>query len=139
MKNINAYLVFDGNCRQAMEFYKKCLGGVLYMMSYDEMPGGPGDIPKEAQNWIMHARLTIKNLVLMASDTQPKMPVNQGNNFFVSIACESIQEAETIFKALSENGSVMMQIQETFWAQRFGMLTDQFGIKWMINLDQPEK
>jgi PhnB protein len=139
MKNINTYLIFGGNCRPAMEFYKKCLGGVLYMMSYSEMPGGSADVPQEAQNWIMHARLTIKDLVLMASDAQSKSSVEQGNNFFVSLACESIEEAENLFKALSENGEVIMPVQETFWALRFGMLTDKFGIKWMINLDKPKE
>ena len=137
MKNINTYLIFNGNCRQAMEFYKKCLGGVLYLSTYGEMPGGCSEFPK-AKDWIMHGRLTIKTEVLMASDTRPDMPINQGNNFFVSVQAESIEEAEKIFKALSERGTVEMPLQETFWAIRFAMLTDKFGIKWMLNLEKPK-
>jgi PhnB protein len=139
MKGINAYLIFNGNCRKAMEFYKKCLGGVLYLSSYSDMPGGAGaDFPKKAKNWILHARLAIKTLVLMASDTRPDMPITQGNNFFVSIHCESIKEAEKLFKALGQKGRIEMPLQETFWAVRFGMLTDQFGIKWMFNFEKPK-
>ncbi len=136
MKNLNAYLIFNGNCRQAMEFYKQCLGGVLYMMPYSEAPDASTDLPKECKDWLIHARLTIKTLVLMASDTRPGMPVQQGNNSFISISCESIQEAEAFFKALSVKGEIKMPLQETFFAVRFGMLTDQFGIHWMINLDK---
>ncbi len=135
MKNINTYLIFNGNCRQAMKFYEQCLGGELYMMPYCEMPGGCADLPKEAKDWIMHARLTKGSMVLMASDTRPGIPIVQGNNFFVSVNCESVQEAEKLFKALGEKGAVTMPLEETFWALRFGMLTDQFGIKWMLNLD----
>lgn len=134
MKSINTYLIFEGTCRKAMEFYKKCLGGELHVVPFSEMPGGAGDIPKEARDWLMHAALTIGPSVLMASDTQPGMPVKQGNNFFVSIQCDSVPETEKLFKALSEKGEVTMPLQETFWAQKFGMLVDQFGIKWMLNL-----
>ncbi len=138
MNNLNAYLIFNGNCRAAMEFYKKCLGGELSTMSYSEVPGGCGDLSQEYQNWIIHARLTIKSLTLMASDTRPGMPVQAGNNFFVSLNCESIQEIEKLFKALEEKGEVSMPLQETFFATRFGMLTDHFGIKWMLNLEKPK-
>ena len=137
MKNINTYLIFDGNCRKAMEFYKKCLGGVLYLSAYSEMPGGCEDLPKKCKDWILHARLTIRSAVLMASDTRPGVPIRQGNNFFVSINCESIKEAAKLFKALGQKGTIEMPLQETFWATRFGMLTDQFGIKWMVNFDKP--
>ena len=137
MKHTNTYLIFDGNCRQAMEFYQRCLGGELYLMTYSEMPGSGSDFPKEAKDWIMHARLTTGPAVLMASDTRPGIPIQQGNNFFISINCESVQETEKLFKALGEKGKVEMPVQETFWALRFGMLTDQFGIKWMLNLDKP--
>lgn len=138
MKDINAYLIFNGNCRQAMTFYKKCLGGVLYLSTYAEMPGAcdaPG-FPKKAKDWIIHARITIKSLVLMASDTRPDMEVTQGDNFFVSIQSDSIKEAQKLFKALSVKGTVEMPLQETPWAVRFGMFTDQFGIKWMINFEK---
>ena len=137
MKNTNIYLIFDGNCRKAMEFYKRCLGGELHLVTYAEMPGGGcADFPKETKDWIMHASLTTGPAVLMASDRHQGIQIQQGNNFFVSINCESVGEAEKFFKSLSENGKAAMPLQETFWAERFAMLTDQFGIKWMVNLEK---
>ncbi len=136
MKNLNTYLIFNGDCRRAMEFYKKCLGGELQMMTYADAPGACSapDFPKEAKYWIIHARLSTGSGVLMASDTRPGMPVQQGNNFFISIDCENQKEAEKFFNALGEKGNIDLPLQETFFAIRFGMLTDQFGIKWMVNL-----
>jgi len=135
MRYLNPYLIFNGNCRQAMEFYRQCLGGVLYMSSYAEAPGTE-NLPAQYKDWLIHARLTIKTLVLMASDTRPGMPVTQGDASFVSLNCDSIDEAEGIFKALSEKALIDMPLQETFFAVRFGMLTDQFGVKWMLNLEK---
>ena len=137
MKQANPYVIFNGTCRQAMEFYQRSFGGELSLMTYAEMPGGCADFPQEAKDWIMHARLTMGPAVLMASDTRPGIPVQQGNHVFISIHCDSVQEAGKLFNALGEQGEVTMPLQETFWALRFGMLTDQFGIKWMLNLDKP--
>lgn len=137
MRSMNAYLLFEGNCRQAMEFYKQCLGGELYMIPYSQMPGdGCKDFPEVSQGWIMHAALMTPSAVLMASDRHPQVTLTQGNNFFVSINCQSVDEAEKLFKSLGQNGETTMPLQETFFSGRFGMLTDQFGIKWMINLDK---
>ncbi len=137
MHGMNTYLIFNGTCRQAMTFYERCLGGELQLMSYADMPGGGAEVPTEANDWIMHARLTNGSTVLMASDTRPGIPVQQGDNFFVSVNCASVPEIEKLFHAVGEQGTIKMPLQETFWALRFGMLTDQFGINWMFNLDQP--
>jgi PhnB protein len=134
MKEINAYLTFNGNCREAMTFYAKCLGAELQTMPFSEMPG---NAPKEAGNRLAHARITKGAAVLMASDNLPGMAFQAGNNFSVSLTCESTQEVDTLFAALSENGSVKMAPQETFWAERYSMFTDQFGIHWMLNLSKP--
>lgn len=137
MKEVASYLMFDGNCREAMKFYEKCLGAELQLMSYAE---GPGTCPNEAKDRIMHARLTKGGSpVLMASDTMPGMPFQQGNNFSLAVGCESAQEVDKFFSALSEKGKVTMPLQETFWATRFGMLTDQFGINWMFNHEKPRQ
>ena len=138
MKNINTYLIFNGKCRQAMEFYRHCLGGDLHLMTYGESPDA-SKLPKELKDWIIHARLQTKSLVLMASDTQPGVAITQGNNFFISINCEDVKEAEKLFKVLSEKGKIDMPLQETFFAIRFGMLTDQFEIKWMVNLENSKE
>jgi len=135
MKDLTAYLNFDGNCRQAMKFYERCLGGELHLMPFSEVPG---DHPKEAKDRIMHARLAKGSASLMASDTMPGMPFTQGNNVSLAIGCESLQEIEKLFAALGENGKVTMPLQDTFWGARFGMLIDQFGIHWMFNFEKPK-
>ena len=131
MKQVVTYLNFDGNCRQAMEFYAKCLGAELQLMPFSDAPGNASPQTKDR---IMHARLSKGALeLLMASDTQPGMPLHQGNNVSVSVNCESVAEIDTLFAALGEKGNVGMPLQDTFWGARFGMLTDQFGIHWMFN------
>ena len=136
MKEIGAYLNFDGNCRQAMEFYKRCLGGELFTMAFSEMPG---ELPKEIRQMkdrLMHASLTKGSLRLMASDTMPGMDFRPGNNFAIHVQCDAAQEAEKLFAAFNEGGKVIMPLQETFWAARYGMLVDKFGIQWMFNVER---
>lgn len=128
MKEIITYLTFDRNCREAVSFYEKCLGAELHIMPFSE-----------TNNRVMHARLAKGNTLLMASDTMAGTPLTQGNNFSISIGCESLAELETLFAALSEGGKVTMPLQDTFWNARFGMLTDQFGINWMFNFDKPQQ
>jgi PhnB protein len=137
MTQIVAYLNFDGKCREAMTFYQKCLGAELQLMPFSDMPGGK--IPPEAKDRIMHARLTKGTAILMASDSLPGMPFQQGNNFWVSVDCESVEEVERLFNSLVEGGTVRMALQTTFWAARFGMLTDRFGVNWMFNVEQPKQ
>jgi uncharacterized glyoxalase superfamily protein PhnB len=79
------------------------------------------------------------NAVLMASDSMPGKPYHPGNNFWVALKCESAEETEKLFTAFSANAKVVMPVQETFWAARFGMLTDQFGVNWMFNFEKPRK
>jgi PhnB protein len=133
MKEINAYLNFNGNCRQAMEFYQGCLGGDLQVFPFS---GAPMKIPEGAENLVMHARLTANDGVLMASDAMPGMPYHPGNNFWVSLNCPDPAETEKLFTAFNENAKVIMPVQETFWAAAFGMLTDQFGVNWMFNCEK---
>lgn len=135
MKQINAYLIFDGNCREAMEFYAKCLGADLHLVPFSEAPG----TPKDAADRIIHARLSKGNAVLMASDTMPDIPVTQGNNLHISIDCESNEEIDRFFAALSHGGKVKMPLQNTFWNAKFGMLTDKFGNNWMLNHELTKK
>lgn len=141
MVNVSPYLIFEGNCRKAMEFYKGCLGGVLYVSTYGDLPadsGSPG-VPAEYKDWVLHARLTIKNIVLMASDTRPGMPVKHGDNIMVCIGCEHAGESEKIYNALSVKGQIELPLQKTFFSPSFGMFTDQFGVKWMINVEDLTK
>ncbi len=136
MRGINTYLTFNGNCREAMKFYEKCLGAELHIMTFAD---APGNHPKEARDRIMHARLSKGAAELMASDSMPDAPAQQGNNFSVAIQCESLPEIEKLFHALSEKGQITMPLQDMFWGSRFGMLTDQFGIHWMFNFELPKQ
>jgi PhnB protein len=131
---LNAYLIFNGRCEEAFKFYEQCLGGKIEVMvphtgtpAADHMPAGWGDK-------ILHARLKVGDAVLMGSDAPPDH-YQQPAGFSVSIQVKDPAEAERIFHALAKDGSVKMAIQQTFWAIRFGMLVDQFGIPWMINCE----
>jgi PhnB protein len=135
MKDVNCYLVFDGNCREAFDFYKKCFGGELFAMKFSDAP--EGSAPKGAGDRLMHAALRNGSALLMASDTMPGMPFQKGNNFSVTITCESNEEVDRYCKLISENGKVTMEPQETFWAKRFAGCTDQFGVNWMFNHEKP--
>ncbi len=133
---MNPYLSFDGKCETAFKFYEKVLGGkVVMMMKYGESPMAAQTSP-ESRDKIMHARLAVGDKLLMGSDAPAQM-YEPMKGIQVTLSVDQPAEADRIFSALAENGSVRMPIQETFWAQRFGMLVDQFGTPWMINCERP--
>jgi PhnB protein len=134
MKDFTTYLIFNGNCSEAMTFYKNCLDAELTMFPFSE---APDSMPAEAKDRIMHARLAKGKATIMASDNMPGMAFMAGNNFSISIDCDTAEEIEKLFNALGENGTVKMPLQKTFYAARFGMLTDQFGFNWMFNFNEP--
>ena len=133
MDAITTYLNFDGNCREAMTFYQTCLGADLRLMTFAE---APQEMPCPPSDLILHATITKGSLVLMASDAMPGMPLIKGNNAWLSINCHSVEEIDKLFVAFGEGGKVLMPLGATFWAARFGMLTDQFGVNWLFNLEQ---
>lgn len=132
---INAYLTFNGNCEEAFKFYEKLLGGKIEAMITHEGTPAAAQTPPEWLKKIIHARMTIGNAVLMASDAPPAR-YSKPHGFSINIGVTSVQEAERIFSTLAENGTVHMPLGETFWAERFGMLTDRFGIPWMLNCER---
>jgi PhnB protein len=133
---INPYLSFNGKCAAAFKFYEKVLGGkILMMMTYGESPMAAQTAP-EHKDRIMHARLAVGDMLLMGADAPPQF-YRPMEGMVVTIGVDKPEEAEGIFKALSESGTVRMPIQETFWAQRFGMVIDQFGTPWMVNCERP--
>ncbi len=129
--HINAYLNFDGQCAEAFRFYEQVLGGTLDMTTHGESPIA-SEVPPEWHDRVIHARLEVGDAVLMASDSPPGM-YERPQGVYVSINLEDMGEADRIFHALAEEGTVTMEIDQTFWARRFGMLTDRFGIHWMVN------
>ncbi|MGB4074698.1 VOC family protein [Pseudomonas sp.] len=130
--NIHAYLTFDGQCEAAFKHYAECLGGNLQLMRMGESPEA-ANVPAQFHDRVMHVCLTVGDQLLMASDTFPGMPYEGIKGCSVSLQVTSVPEAERLFAALSAGGSVQMALQQTFWATRFAMFTDRFGVAWMIN------
>jgi PhnB protein len=132
---INPYLSFNGKCAAAFKFYEKVLGGkLLMMMTYGESPMAAQTAP-DHKDRIVHARLAVGDMLLMGADAPPQFYTPM-QGMVVTIGVDTPAEAERVFTALAENGTVRMPIQETFWAQRFGMLIDQFGTPWMVNCEK---
>ena len=132
---LNPYLNFDGRCEEAFGFYQKTFGGTLGSMYKHGDTPAKEFLPADWHDKIMHAQLTIGDRTLMGSDAPPdRYQAPQG--MYVSVNSENADEAERVFGALAENGNVQMPIQETFWAERFGMVVDRFGIPWMVNCEK---
>lgn len=131
---LNAYLLFNGQCEAAFKFYAECLRGKIGAMMPHRGTPAEQHVPSDWQDKIMHARLDVGDAVLMGSDSPPEhYQAPQG--FSVSIQIKDVAEAERIFRALADQGTVKMPMEKTFWAQRFGMLVDKFGIPWMVNCE----
>ena len=132
---LEPYLFFDGRCEEAIEFYRRALGAeVSMLMRWKDCPEQPKDksmIPPGSENKVMHAQLRIGNTVVMASDGQCSgKPSFQG--FALSINATSEVEVDRLFNALADGGQVQMPLGKTFFAPRFGIVADRFGVSWMI-------
>jgi len=144
MAQVNPYLIFNGTCEAAFLFYQSVFGvDIPYMGKFSDMPPAENCPPpsEEDANLVMHVTLPIsKETVLMGSDAnQQSGPVTMGSNVSVSINTDSKAEADKLFNGLSDGGSVIMPMTDTFWGAYFGMFTDKFGIHWMINFDEVPK
>ena len=134
MTQINAYVNFNGKCREAMSFYKECLGGELTLNLVESSPIA-SQMPPDAGQMIMHAMLVNKGIILMGSDMIGGQLI-QGNAVTLSINCSSEEEANNFFSKLSEGGKVTHPFAMMFWGAMFGTFTDKFETNWMINFDQ---
>jgi PhnB protein len=133
--NISPYLNFNGDCRQAMETYSRVLGLKIAMMQTHRDSPMNDHTPENQKDQILHARLEKDDIVIMASDAPPQHYSKPAGNY-LSINVKDVAEAERIYKELSEGGAIHMEMQKTFWAERFGMFADRFGTLWMVNCDQ---
>jgi len=134
---LNPYLIFNGQCEEAFKFYEQVLGGKIEgILPFKGSPAAEG-VPAEWSDKILHAAMKVGDTLLMASDAPPGH-YKQPQGFSVSIQIGDPIKAERIFQALAENGTVGMPFQQTFWAYRFGMVTDRFGIPWMVNCEKAE-
>ena len=131
MTHINAYLNFNGRCREAMTFYHECLGGELTMQKVSESPMA-AQMPSELSANILHSTLTRDNIVLMGSDMMGASLVN-GNAISLCLNCSSDEEINEFFDKLSSGGNVRTPLHQTFWGATYGELTDKYGMNWMFN------
>ncbi|HVN64705.1 MAG TPA: glyoxalase/bleomycin resistance/extradiol dioxygenase family protein [Candidatus Binataceae bacterium] len=134
---LSTYLNFNGNCEAAFKFYEKALGGkIQFMLKCGDSPMAE-QTPANWRDKVMHSRIELAGKVLMGSDSPPDHYAgNKG--FSISLSFDKPEDAERVFKALAAGAIIGMPLQETFWARKFGTLTDQFGIPWMINCEKPE-
>jgi len=132
---VNTYLNFNGQCEEAFRFYEKVFGGKIDAMIPHEGTPAAEHVPAAWLKKIMHAHLVAGNVVLMGSDVPPER-YSQPKGFAVALHTKQVSEGERIFHALAEGGNVGMPMQETFWAVKFGMLVDRFGMPWMVNCEK---
>ncbi len=142
MPSINPYITFNGNCEEAFSHYKSIFGGdIPYIGRYSDMPPSEDgkSCPPGDENKIMHVCLPIgEGTMLMGSDSSDAFghATIVGNNITISVNAGSTEEADRIFNGLAEGGRATMPMSKTFWGAYFGMLTDKFGINWMVNYDE---
>ncbi|MCL6574032.1 MAG: VOC family protein [Bacillus sp. (in: Bacteria)] len=137
---VDVYLNFNGNCREAVEFYAQVFGTEQpQIMTFGESPPNPEyPLPKEAKNLIMHTRLNIDGSNVMFSDVFPGMPFVEGSNISLALVSKNEDELRSWFGKLKEGGNVGMDLQETFWSKCYGQLKDKFGIEWLFSYENGE-
>lgn len=136
---MNPYLSFKGDCEAAFTFYEQCFNGRLgAIFRYGGSPMA-GYAPPDWSDKVMHGSVTIGGQELMGADVAPGQYEGAPKGFSLSLHIESAAEAERIFQELSRDGSIVMALQKTFWAERFGQVVDRFGVPWMINCEGSER
>jgi len=136
MLGVKPYIAFRGNCREAIDFYKQALGAEeLFSQTYGESPMAD----MGSADAIMHATIKVgENYIMMCDDFHTEN-FTTGGNISLAVGLNDVDQAKSIFANLSDGGNVSMPLDKTFWAEAFGMLTDKFGINWMVNCDQPQE
>lgn len=135
MTQINAYLTFSGNCREAMNFYKDCLGGELTLQTVGESPLAD-KLPPQMKECILHATLIKDKLVLMGSDMVGENGLKKGNAVSMVINCSSDEEIRAFYDRLSAGGNKDHALEQSFWGATFGDLTDKYGNHWLLNYEK---
>lgn len=131
---VNVYVNFNGNCREAVEFYAEVFDtDAPKILTFGEVPPDPGfPIPEDAKDFIMHASLNIKGNSVMFSDIFPGSDYTPGNNISLTVTSDNLGEILSLYRKLKQDGTVDMDLQETFWSKRYASLTDKFGIPWQL-------
>jgi PhnB protein len=135
---LEVYLTFDGNCEEAMNFYKEVFGGeIVGRQRFSENPGMP--VPDENKDQILHCRLEFDGNVLMASDNMPGGKTISGSNVSLTLGSRDRARTEKVFNQLAAGGKIGMPLQDTFWNAYFGMVTDKYGFNWMVNCENEQQ
>lgn len=132
MANINSYLTFNGNCREAMTFYQACLGGELFFQTVGESPLSER-MPKKMKDCILHATLQHEEIILMGSDMAGANGLQRGNNVSMILNCNTEAHIRECYHKLSDGGQPTHPIELTFWGGLLGSLTDRYGNHWLLN------
>jgi PhnB protein len=137
---LDVYLIFNGNCREAVEFYAKVFKTAApQIMTFGESPQDPDyPLPEEAKDLVLHTRLTIDGSNVMFSDTFPGQTFTEGNNVTLALVSNNMDNLKSWYEQLKDGGTVEMELQETFWSKLYGQVTDKFGIHWQFNYDNGE-
>lgn len=132
---VQAYINFNGNCREAVAFYTEVFKAEKQqIMTFGEAhPSDEFPLPEEAKNLVMHTYLNICGSKVMFSDSFPGMPYTVGNNINLAVVIKDIEEIKAIFNGLKEGGTIGMELQETFWSKCYGTVTDKYGIVWQVS------
>jgi PhnB protein len=138
MTQINAYVGFNGQCREAMAFYQGCIGGDLTIQTVGESPMA-GQCPAAMHGQVMHSSLAKGPLLLMGSDMTDPGGFTKGNNIALSLNCSSDDEINDFFSKLSAGGHIIDPLKVQFWGGTFGVFTDKFGIRWMLHYDKNQQ
>jgi PhnB protein len=131
---LEPYLFFHGRCEEALNFYQRCLGGEITSLS--RFAGSPMEQEVDAgyREKVMHANFVAGDVKFMASDGNPGSPPDGEDDIALSLATDDAAEGERVFNALAEGGAVTMPLQDAFWGERFGSLTDRFGVQWLVSV-----
>jgi PhnB protein len=133
----NPYILFNGNCEEAFKFYERALGAKIECVLTHEGTPAEAHVAPEFRKKVMHGRINLNGQTIMGSDCPPDR-YQKPQGFSITLTVQDAGQAERLYHALEDGGHVGMPIQETFWAVRFGMLTDRFGIPWMINCEKAQ-
>jgi PhnB protein len=134
MSKMNLYANFNGQCREAMTFYKSVFGGELTMQSAGSSPMA-AQVPAQFQDHLIHAQLDTQDWTLMASDAIGH-PLTHGNDMSIMINCDSEEQINTYYKALSAGGEIVSELKKEFWGAIYANFVDKYGIRWMLNYAQ---
>ncbi|RFS21942.1 VOC family protein [Chitinophaga silvatica] len=134
MSSIYAYFTFNGNCRQALSFYKACLGGILDLQTIGDSPMSD-QLPDYMHDFVLHGSLTSNSLVIAGTDMVSEAGLTKGNSISLLLNCSTAAEARIYYRKLSENGIVTSPLRANHWGALFGTLTDQFGHHWLISYE----